>query len=69
MRTTCRRVFIIGMHNSKLTYQDMDVKGGVKTYQRGVDVQRLCPPKPESTEGGRRVSVLSRQEGAPVLLG
>ena len=53
MRTTCRRVFIIGMHNSKLTYQDMDVKGGVKTYQRGVDVQRLCPPKPESTEGHR----------------
>ena len=45
MRTTCRRVFIIGMHNAKLTYQDMDVKGGVKTYQRGVDVQRLCPPK------------------------
>ncbi len=27
------------------------------------------PPKPESTEGGRRVSVLRRQEGAPVLLG
>ena len=27
------------------------------------------PPKPESTEGGRRVSVLKRQEGAPVLLG
>ena len=26
-------------------------------------------PKPESTEGGRRVSVLRRQEGAPVLLG
>ena len=26
-------------------------------------------PKPESTEGGRRVSVLKRQEGAPVLLG
>ena len=24
---------------------------------------------PESTEGGRRVSVLRRQEGAPVLLG
>ena len=24
--------------------------------------------KPESTEGGRRVSVLKRQEGAPVLL-
>ena len=27
------------------------------------------PLKPESTEGGRRVSVLKRQEGAPVLLG
>ena len=27
------------------------------------------PAKPESTEGGRRVSVLKRQEGAPVLLG
>ena len=26
-------------------------------------------PNPESTEGGRRVSVLKRQEGAPVLLG
>ena len=26
-------------------------------------------PKPESTGGGRRVSVLRRQEGAPVLLG
>ena len=26
-------------------------------------------PKPESTEGGRRVSVLRRQEGVPVLLG
>ena len=25
--------------------------------------------KPESTEGGRRVSVLKRQEGAPVDLG
>ena len=31
----------------------------------------MTPPgtKPESTEGGRRVSVLKRQEGAPVLLG
>ena len=27
------------------------------------------PPKPESTEGGRRVSVLKRQEGVPVNLG
>ena len=35
------------------------------------DIQRLelMRSKPESTEGGRRVSVLKRQEGAPVLLG
>ena len=26
-------------------------------------------PYPESTEGGRRVSVLKRQEGVPVNLG
>ena len=32
----------------------------------GVDPQTA---KPESTEGGRRVSVLKRQEGAPVNLG
>ena len=31
--------------------------------------QRALEAKPESTEGGRRVSVLKRQEGAPVLLG
>ena len=30
---------------------------------------RDAQAKPESTEGGRRVSVLKRQEGAPVLLG
>ena len=34
------------------------------------ELPRLHPlPKPESTEGGRRVSVLKRQEGAPVNLG
>ena len=31
--------------------------------------QEIEQLKPESTEGGRRVSVLKRQEGAPVLLG
>ena len=31
--------------------------------------QTRTRPYPESTEGGRRVSVLRRQEGAPVLLG
>ena len=30
---------------------------------------RVLALKPESTEGGRRVSVLKRQEGAPVNLG
>ena len=30
---------------------------------------RIARTNPESTEGGRRVSVLKRQEGAPVLLG
>ena len=37
------------------------------------DMDQLLPfldcPKPESTEGGRRGSVLKRQEGAPVNLG
>ena len=32
-------------------------------------VQRHSGHKPESTEGGRRVSVLKRQEGVPVNLG
>ena len=36
-------------------------------------IHKICvvtdSDKPESTEGGRRVSVLKRQEGAPVLLG
>ena len=33
------------------------------------NIARGQTSKPESTEGGRRVSVLKRQEGAPVLLG
>ena len=34
------------------------------------DIQSsVSEPKPESTEGGRRVSVLKRQEGVPVNLG
>ena len=36
---------------------------------RWTPVRRVNIPKPESTEGGRRVSVLRRQEGAAVLLG
>ena len=34
MRTTCRRVFIIGMHNSKLTYQDMELGVNFGTTNR-----------------------------------
>ena len=41
----------------------------ILAYNLGNFLRRLCLPKPESTEGGRRVSVLKRQEGAPVLLG
>ena len=39
------------------------------SYSRSGEPSRAVPLKPESTEGGRRVSVLRRQEGAPVLLG
>ena len=35
----------------------------------GNDYMNTVIPYPESTEGGRRVSVLKRQEGAPVNLG
>ena len=36
---------------------------------RGQAPKEVDEANPESTEGGRRVSVLRRQEGAPVLLG
>ena len=38
-------------------------------YEVASDLAQDTFLKPESTEGGRRVSVLRRQEGAPVLLG
>ena len=41
----------------------------IRPLYGGVDVQRLCPPKPESTEGGRLVSILKWPEGAPLNLG
>ena len=41
-----------------------DVEPGI-----GMRIIPITKAKPESTEGGRRVSVLKRQEGAPVLLG
>ena len=37
--------------------------------QREAQKEYAAALKPESTEGGRRVSVLKQQEGAPVLLG
>ena len=36
---------------------------------KGSSVTLTALLKPESTEGGGRVSALKRQEGAPVLLG
>ena len=44
-----------------------DRQGEVANQTGGPSENTLT--KPESTEGGRRVSVLKRQEGAPVLLG
>ena len=42
----------------------------IQTYFFGVTkMAAFRVSKPESTEGGCRVSVLKRQEGAPVLLG
>ena len=40
----------------------------IACWSRLLSASRISP-KPESTEGGRRVSVLKRQEGAPVNLG
>ena len=40
-----------------------------ENFSLPVDADPEDQLKPESTEGGRRVSVLKRQEGAPVLLG
>ncbi len=45
-----------------------DDKAGVVAFGRDALVEWPVT-KPESTEGGRRVSVLKQQEGAPVLLG
>ena len=42
------------------------VATGVVFYQSGAPA---ASAKPESTEGGGRVSALKRREGAPVLLG
>ena len=42
---------------------------GYEMHHRKIDYDHDGFIKPESTEGGRRVSVLRRQEGAPVLLG
>ena len=55
----------------------LDVPSGVNTTTgaasgsaiRARATLTLAMPKPESTEGGGRVSALKRQEGAPVLLG
>ena len=48
---------------------DPDALAGLPAVQEFEAHIGYKPPKPESTEGGRRVSVLKRQEGAPVNLG
>ena len=49
------------------------IECGAPDFSIGRGVNRITvgyvEAKPESTEGGRRVSVLKRQEGAPVNLG
>ena len=47
---------------------DYGVDHRLRRLHRSLTLEQLLR-KPESTEGGRRVSVLRRQEGAPVLLG
>ncbi len=66
------------MANTVMQFQDMPLvrEGGIAIlahpFEAQFDHRRFAPYVefyPESTEGGRRVSVLRRQEGAPVLLG
>ena len=48
----------------------VEVVEAITAREKCVEARQLRGlTKPESTEGGRRVSVLKRQEGAPVLLG
>ena len=66
-----------GMDTNGIGGHERERLGAMTAIGRGLAAGRLTTdreseavhPKPESTEGGRRVSVLRRQEGAPVLLG
>ena len=49
-----------------ITHMPMVVQGRPALRRANASGDKL---KPESTEGGGRVSALKRQEGAPVLLG
>ena len=56
--------------NSKNNGRKRNGQRNLSTLERhNADATARPRAKPESTEGGRRVSVLKRQEGAPVLLG
>ena len=46
-----------------------DIPGGFELMMDGDGVEELRDLKPESTEGGRRVSVLKWPKGAPLNLG
>ena len=55
--------------NERHAIHNLDTLARDVGLNEGLDDLLSQLPKPESTEGGRRVSVLKRQEGAPVLLG
>ena len=64
----------IDMHPSKIPVRTGSVEGFKLAADRllaesNVDVQRLCPPKPESTEGRPWGQPLKKLEGAPLNLG
>ena len=59
----CR--FVLSVHGAN----EVPVRGEQSDGGEAEHGQRRGQLKPESTEGGRRVSVLKRQEGAPVNLG
>ena len=61
----------LGLDEALKTREPARITVLVPEVPRGIAMELAAEitPKPESTEGGRRVSVLKRQEGAPVNLG
>ena len=63
---TPTRLYVVEEKTKLSAFLDVFQQGQLLMSQPGFG---LLTSKPESTEGGRRVSVLKRQEGAPVNLG